>query len=270
MTRPVALVTGASRRRGIPAAVAVRLARSGWNVATTHWRPYDAEMPWGADSEALTWLRRQLGSLGAATVQVEHDLAVVEASPAIFDAAEELGPVRALVLAHCVSVNGTLLDTTIDNWDRHMAVNARGSWLLIREFASRYREPPGLGRIVGLTSDDVAGNVPYGASKGALERLVVAAARELGYLGITANAVDPGPTETGWMSREEKRLAKLATPLGRIGLPADAAELVTFLCSPEAGWITGQRLRSDGGAWSGNARLSALRHHVVEHPAEER
>ena len=263
MTRPLALVTGASRRQGISAAVAVRLARGGWNVAATHWARYDATMPWGADTAALTWLPGHLASFGAATVQVEQDLGDVDASSAIFDAAERLGPVRALVLAHCVSVNGTLLDTTVDAWERHMAVNARGSWLLIREFARRYREPHGLGRIVALTSDDVAGNLSYGASKGALERVVIAAARELGHLGITANAVDPGPTETGWMSRAEKLLAKRATPLGRIGLPTDAAELVAFLCAPEAGWINGQRLRSDGGAWSGNARFSALRRHVA-------
>ncbi|WFF10150.1 SDR family oxidoreductase [Micromonospora sp. WMMD1076] len=60
----------------------------------------------------------------------------------------------------------------------------------------------GTGRIVSLTSDATVGNLPYGASKGALDRITLAAARELGHLGMTANAVDPGPTDTGWMTAE--------------------------------------------------------------------
>ena len=75
---------------------------------------------------------------------------------------------------------------------------------------------------------------------------MVAAATELGPLGITVNAVDPGPTDTGWVSPELRELFEQGTPLGRVGQPEDAAELV-FLCSPRAGWITGQVITSDGG-----------------------
>ena len=100
---------------------------------------------------------------------------------------------------------------------------------------------------MALTSDHTAGNLPYGASKGALDRVVVAAARELADLGITANVINPGPTDTGWMDEEMLRTIADATPLGRVGRPADAAHLVTFLCSPEGGWINGQLIHSDGG-----------------------
>jgi 3-oxoacyl-[acyl-carrier protein] reductase len=128
-----------------------------------------------------------------------------------------------------------------------MAVNARATWLLVREFAERFRGPHGSGRIVGLTSDHTAGNLPYGASKGALDRIVLAAARELADLGVSANVVNPGPTDTGWMTPELRDALVARTPLGRIGRPDDAAALVAFLCSPAGGWVDGQLLHSDGG-----------------------
>jgi 3-oxoacyl-[acyl-carrier protein] reductase len=91
------------------------------------------------------------------------------------------------------------------------------------------------------------GNLPYGATKGALDRLVVAAARELAALGVTANVVNPGPVDTGWMSDELKAEVVAATPLGRGGTPRDTAALVSFLCSADGGWVNGQLLCSDGG-----------------------
>ena len=140
-----------------------------------------------------------------------------------------------------------ILDTTVESFERHFAVNARANWLLIREFATRFCSEPGSGRIIALTSDHVAGNLPYGASKGALDRIVVAAARELGHLGITANVINPGATDTGWMSGEKMREIAARVPLGRVSTPRDCARLVTFLCSAQGGWITGQLLHSNGG-----------------------
>jgi 3-oxoacyl-[acyl-carrier protein] reductase len=93
------------------------------------------------------------------------------------------------VLCHCHSVDSNILDTTSESFDLHFAVNARASWLFVREFGRRYRAARGHGRIVALTSDHVAGNLPYGASKGALDRIVLAAAREFRDLGIVANVV---------------------------------------------------------------------------------
>lgn len=247
-SRPVVLVTGASRQRGIGSAVALRLARDGWNVAITYWRGYDQRMPWGSDAEDLTRLESQLRRVGASTAAVEADLADPAAPAQIFATIEaQLNNVTALVLAHCESVASGILDTSLDSFDRHFAVNARATWLLIREFAQRLEAEDGRGRIIGLTSDHVAGNLPYGASKGALDRIVLAAARELSHLGLTANVINPGATDTGWMTEAQMHELAQRVPLGRVGIPEDCANLVSFLCSPQGGWINGQLLYSNGG-----------------------
>ena len=180
-------------------------------------------------------------------MSVEVDFEDAAAPVRLFDRAEdELGPVQVLVVAHCESVDMTILDATVEGFDRHMVVNARATWLLVREFARRFRSPPGSGRIIALTSDHTAGNVAYGASKGAMDRIVLAAAREFADLGITANVVNPGATETGWITPELRDHIVAGNPGGRVGLPADAANLVAFLCSAEGGWVNGQLLHSDG------------------------
>nr|WP_297548663.1 SDR family oxidoreductase [Amycolatopsis sp.] len=117
----------------------------------------------------------------------------------------------------------------------------------MREYAQRFRGEHGTGRIVAITSDDTVGNLPYGASKGALDRITQAAAKELAGLGVTSNAVNPGPTDTGWITDGLRADIVSSTPLGRVGTPQDCANLVTFLCSPEGGWVNGQLLHSNGG-----------------------
>src|SRR5438105_10774843 len=152
-SRPVVLVTGASRQRGIGSAVALRLARDGWNVAITYWRGYDQRMPWGSDAEDLTRLDSRLRRAGASTAAVEADLADPAAPGHIFATIEaQLNNVTALVLAHCESVASGILDTSLESFDRHFAVNACATWLLIREFAQRLEAEDGRGRIIGLTS----------------------------------------------------------------------------------------------------------------------
>ncbi|WP_425428840.1 SDR family oxidoreductase [Streptomyces sparsogenes] len=246
--RPLALVTGAGRREGIAAAVALDLAETGWDVAFSHWAPYDRRMPWGDQPEAAGELRERLGGLGARSMAIEADLSDPSVPAELFDAVEkELGQVTALVLCHCESVDSGLLNTSLESFDLHFAVNARATWLLIKEYGLRFRGTPGTGRIVSLTSDHTAGNLPYGASKGAMDRITLAAARELAHLGVTANAVNPGPTDTGWMTEQQKTDLARATPLGRLGMPQDCANLVTFLCSERGGWVNGQLLHSNGG-----------------------
>jgi 3-oxoacyl-[acyl-carrier protein] reductase len=147
-------------------------------------------------------------------------------------------------------VNSSVLDTTIESWDRHFAVNARAVWLLIKAFAEHL--PAGAttevrGRIVALTSDHTAHNLPYGASKGALDRIVVAAAVELAGRGIRANVINPGPIDTGWMTGQIRQAGIGQTPAGRLGTPSDTADLVRFLMSDAGGWINGQILYSNGG-----------------------
>jgi 3-oxoacyl-[acyl-carrier protein] reductase len=205
-------------------------------------------MEWGRDEEALAAITAGAAAHGARVHALEADLALVATPERVFaEVRGALGDVRALVMAHCESVDSGILDTSVEAWDRHFAVNARASWLLVREFATGFTAPPGIGRIVALTSGAVVNNLPYGASKSTLNRLMVAAAVELRELGVSANAVDPGPTQTGWMSDDLAAYIQERTPKGRNGLPSDCAELVAFLCSERGGWINGQVLLSDGG-----------------------
>jgi 3-oxoacyl-[acyl-carrier protein] reductase len=246
--RPVALITGVGRTAGIGAGIAAQLAASGWDIAFTYWTAYDTRMTWGAEAGATGAIQDILAGHGAAVVAIEADLTDTSVPARIFDETErQLGSVTALVICHCESVDSGLLDTTIESFDRHFAVNTRATWLLIREFGQRFRGTPGTGRIISLTSDHTVGNLPYGASKGAADRITLAAAHELAHLGVTANVINPGPVDTGWMSDEIKASGIRETPLGRLGTPQDTAQLVDFLCSPRGGWINGQLLMSNGG-----------------------
>jgi 3-oxoacyl-[acyl-carrier protein] reductase len=247
-SRPVALVTGVGRTVGIGAAIARQLADSGWDIAFTYLTAYDERMSWGAEPGATAAISADIAGRGAGVLAIEADLGAISVPARILDdAASRLGNVSALVMCHCESVDSGLLDTTVESFDRHFAVNARATWLLIREFALRFTGPRGSGRIIALTSDHTVGNMPYGASKGALDRITLAAARELAHLGITANVINPGPVDTGWMSDDLKASIIEQTPAGRLGTPQDTAHLVDFLCSPQGQWINGQLLLSNGG-----------------------
>ncbi|MET7645145.1 SDR family oxidoreductase [Streptomyces sp. NPDC005426] len=247
--RPLALITGVGRTIGIGAGIARQLASSGWDIAFTYWTPYDRRMSWGEEQGASAAITASLTERGARTAAIEADLVDPESPARVFDEAERrLGPVTALVLSHAESVDSGLLDTTVESFDRHFAVNARATWLLIREYGLRFRSDPGSGRIVALTSDHTVGNLPYGASKGALDRITLAAAHELAHLGVTANVINPGPVDTGWMNDELSGILVRNTPLGRLGTPKDTAHLVDFLCSPQGGWVNAQLLKSNGGS----------------------
>jgi 3-oxoacyl-[acyl-carrier protein] reductase len=247
--RPVALVTGVGRTVGLGAAIALRLADDGWDVATTQWTAYDDRMPWGRNDDDPVAVAAALTARGARTMAVQADLSDVRSPAEVFDAVTAgLGPVTALVMCHAESVDSSLLDTTVESFDRHYAVNVRATWLLVKEYAERFpATQTGRGRIVALTSDHTVHNLPYGATKGALDRLVLAAARELQDLRLTANVVNPGPVDTGWMDDELRERILSETPLGRGGRPQDTASLVSFLLSGDGGWVNGQLLYSDGG-----------------------
>lgn len=244
-----ALVTGVGRQRGIGAAICRALVRDGWRVVACGWPDYDRQASWTRpEVDSIDGLIAELEPSGRFQWH-EFDLGRPDSAAALFATAEEVpGCVDALVAAHARSLPGGVLEITADELDRHLAVNARGTALLIAEFAHRWRGQPGRGRIVTLISGPpLVGEIAYAASKGAVEWLTLSAAGELASRGISVNAIEPGPTDTGWMSDETKRAALRTSPLGRIGTPSDAAELVAFLCSERGGWITGQVLRSDGG-----------------------
>jgi 3-oxoacyl-[acyl-carrier protein] reductase len=246
--RPIALITGVSRKIGIGAALATKLAQTGWDIALTHWKTYDSTMEWGSNPNDILEIVDSLKQSGARTFAIEADLSDASVPTHLFDRVEnEFGKVTALILNHCHSIDSDIFTTTIESFDRHFAINTRASWLLIREFGLRFQSEPGSGRIISITSDHTAGNIPYGASKGATDRIVLAAATEFSQKGIAANVINPGATDTGWMTDELKDFIKSRTRLGRIGLPNDCANLVSFLCSEQGAWINAQVLYSNGG-----------------------
>jgi 3-oxoacyl-[acyl-carrier protein] reductase len=248
-------VTGVSRSRGIAAAVVRKLASSGWDIAMTGWPSFDATLSWGAemDADTVAGLIDGARNSGARAAYLPADLGQAESVTTVFDFAHEaLGPVTALVIVHNYESerNGGLLETTPAQFDRSMAVNARAAMLLAAEFARRFCGPKGRGRVVTFISGlPLKGAIAYAASKGAIEWITVSAAAELAPMGITANAVNPGPNNTGWMDDDLEAWHATQSPLGRVGRPDDTAELVAFLCSEQSEWITGQVLTSDGG-WS--------------------
>lgn len=214
----VALVTGAARANSIAAGIVPRLAADGWDVVTS-----DLE-----------------------TGDYPCDLATADGPAELVRAvARERGEIGALVLSHAYDIESGILDTTVESFDRHVAVNARASLLLIASFARL--APASGGAIVAFTSDHTTGNLPYGASKGALDRIVISAAVEFGPRGISANVVNPGPIDTGWMDASLRTMLAARHPLGRLGTPRDIAALVSFLVSDEGRWVSGQLLNADGG-----------------------
>lgn len=246
----VAVITGVGRRRSIGAGLAAGLARDGWDLVLNHWWPYDERLGLERDAGDPEAIAAECRALGAAVELVPGDLSDPEAPTELFRAARKLGPVTGLVMSHAESVDSSILSTSVESWDRHFAVNARATWLLIKAFAEQLPgSVPGAvgGRIVALTSDHTVHNLPYGASKGALDRIVTAAAVELAERGVRANVINPGPVDTGWMDDAIRRSAVAATAAGRLGTPEDTANLVRFLFSAEGSWMNGQVLYSNGG-----------------------
>ena len=244
------LMTGVGRWRSIGAGLALGLADDGWDLVLNYWAPYDDRVSYARGEHDTEEVAAECRRRGSRVKTVGADLADPAVPGRLIAAAAEVGELHGLVMSHCESVDSSILDSTVESWDRHFAVNARAAWLLIKAFAQQLPSEvttEARGRIVALTSDHSAHNLPYGASKGALDRVVVAAAVELASRGIRANVVNPGPIDTGWMTPEIRNAGLAQTPVGRLGTPADTADLVRFLMSDAGGWITGQLLYSNGG-----------------------
>ncbi|MEV0728314.1 SDR family oxidoreductase [Polymorphospora sp. NPDC050346] len=271
----VALVTGSNSPLGIGAAISRALAAQGATIALA-FQPTPAPGPAGADTDvpgpgryaAATASdgRTVLDEVRRTGVPAEIfvvDLADPTACVALFDRVEAaLGPVEILVNNAAHSAPDTFVpdrdqlfhrdSPVLDaaSLDAHLAVNTRAPALLMAEFHRRHLERAAdWGRIVNISTDaapQFAGEVSYGASKYALESLSRSAAQELGPAGITVNTVAPGPIQSGWISDDMRELCA-ANPLRRIGEPADVADIVVFLASHQARWVSGQLIYAGGG-----------------------
>ncbi len=269
----VAVVTGANH--GIGAACASALAAQGCAVLI-HYLRLPREQASGVAAvyvdhraQSADDLVARLRAQGGRALAWEGDLADPSAIPALFNQAEAaLGPVEILVnnAAHWEAdtfVPNGVEQAAPDHWpphastltaaslDRHFAVNTRAVALTMAEFARRHVERGAdWGRIVNISTDGAycfPHEASYGASKLALEGLSRTAAAELGQYGITVNIVSPGPIQTGWITPELEAALAQSTPLRRIGQPDDIADVVVFLASQQARWVTGQTVHVGGG-----------------------
>ncbi|GAB3058857.1 SDR family oxidoreductase [Virgibacillus ainsalahensis] len=244
MKKTVAVVTGVSHTDGIGAATCRMLAEKGIDIFFTHWK---AEASWPKR------FQNELDKMGAACSSMAVDLSKEDAALKVLQTAEEqLGFPEILVnnAAHSTSDGYEKLDAK--TLDAHYAVNIRATSLLSVAFAKRSKEiNRASGRIINLTSGQaqgpMTGELAYVATKGAIAAFTLSLSAELAPLGITVNAVNPGPTDTGWMTENQKQELLPKFLMKRMGHPDDAARLIAFLASEDAGWITGQVINSEGG-----------------------
>jgi 3-oxoacyl-[acyl-carrier protein] reductase len=237
-----AVVTGGSR--GIGRAVVERLARDGATVVFGYAR----------DSVAAREVEEAVATAGGTAHAVQSDLGAPDGVAHLFDrAGQHLDGLDILINNAAAQFAPTALaDVTEEDYDRAMAVNTKAVFLALQHAARQMRDG---GRIITVSTLNTVLPSPglsvYMGSKGAVEQFTAVAARELGGRGITANVVSPGATDTELLrstnSAAGLEMVVRMTPLGRLGQPADVADVVAFLAGPDGRWLTGQNLHATGG-----------------------
>ncbi len=246
-----AIITGVSRRKGIGAAIAKAFAAQGANLFLISWPNYDKTMPWGYSDNELQETVDEIESHNVRCETLEINLSDSESANIIFEKAKDyFGSIEILVNNAVVDVEADIYSITEKTLHQHFSVNVNVNVFLSAEFIRRFQSSRG-GRIINLTSGQALApmprSLPYAMSKAAIEALTLSLSATAGAIGITVNAVDPGPTDTGWMSEKLRDDLAARSPFKRVGLPTDVASLAVFLASDQSAWITGQVLRSRGG-----------------------
>ncbi len=252
MSQKIALVTGVSRLKGIGRAICQELARQNIAIFFTYWTTYDHQMPWKIAPNEPEIIQQELLQLGVPCACQELDLTKENAIKQLLDAVEqELGATPNILVNNATYSTYTDINSlSFKELDKHYQLNMRATTMLTMAFIKRFSYLKG-GRIINLTSGQSLGamsnEIAYAITKGAIETLTYTIAQTIAAQGITINAVNPGPSDTGWIANKDYEALRQQFPLKRIGQPEDAARLVGFLCSEAAEWITGQIIHSEGG-----------------------
>ena len=238
----VALITGAAR--GIGEAIALKLAQEGADVVVTD-----------VNLEGIQRVAQGIEGLGRKAKAVQADVSQREAvRRLVSEAVSSFGKIDILVNNAGIIRRGTFLDHDPQDWEKVLSVNLGGTFNCAKEVAPLMVKQGG-GKIINISSvvgkmGDIASAPSYGTSKGAINTFTKSLARELAPYGINVNAVAPHAIETDmsreW-SEEKRRQIVEAIPLKRLGKPEEVAEVVAFLASDGAGFITGQILDVNGG-----------------------
>jgi 3-oxoacyl-[acyl-carrier protein] reductase len=247
----IAVVTGVTRLKGIGRAICRELANDGIDIFFTYWRSFDKNTPWGVMDNEPDLIQEEMRGLGIRCEKIELDLMLEESVNILLDQVEkELGNPSIIInnAAYCSQTD--INNLTSIELDNHYKVNLKATILLSLEFIKRFKAGEN-GRIINLTTGQSLGamgtEIAYAVTKGAVESFTHNIQHEIAFKNITINTVNPGITDTGWMDENHKENYLKLFPKGRLGQPNDAANLIAFLASEKADWISGQIIHSEGG-----------------------